>query len=106
MKIKCCSLLMPVAATDAVGSDDVVVAVVVDDVRVHAAAITMIPTMASATRRRNMAAESIGGRSEQWPRRLRRPRPRIEDHAGGRGSWVKSNALQRSLAFTSRTVGR
>src|SRR4051794_41901186 len=85
MKIRCCSLSMPVVLASEVVGDGGAVAVVVLDVRVQAAATTLITTRASAARRINMAAESIGGGSEQRTRRARRPRARIPKHGGTRG---------------------
>src|SRR3954471_19488788 len=79
MKIRCCSLSMPVVLASEVVGDGGAVAVVVLDVRVQAAATTLITTRASAARRSNMAAESIGGGSEQRTRRARRPPQRFQE---------------------------
>src|SRR6476620_8919258 len=63
MKMRCCSLSIPLAfVSDVVGDGEpLVVDVVVVDPRVHATATILSASRAIAARRRNMAAESIGG---------------------------------------------
>src|SRR5438128_6709993 len=92
MKMRCCSLSMPpVLVSEAVGDGSSLVVVVVLDVRVHATATTLIASNASAARRTNMAAESIGDPFAHGGRRCQAAAQRVREralpsHAGSFGT--------------------